>query len=331
MITNTSDISLALAVWLVHDDYDRMEGIENYISATALMKPLRHIVLGPRVDRKAVSTDVGDLIPRAMGTALHDSVEKAWRTGYARSLRLLGYPQDLIDQVRINPTDDEVRGSNSILPIYIEQRAFRTIEVGGITYTIGGKFDLVTEGVIQDAKSTSAYSWVYGDKNDDYRLQMSIYRWIDAAQPMRKVTEDHGRINFIFTDWQAASARSNPKYPQRRVEQRNLTLLSVEETQSWIERKLRMIQQHVDTEEPEIPHCTPEELWQGASVYKYYSDPNKTAGRSTRNFDSMAEAQAFKIEKNGKGVVITSPGEPKRCNYCEAFSICTQKDGYSFA
>jgi hypothetical protein len=27
-------------------------------------------------------------------------------------------------------------------------------------------------------------------------------------------------------------------------------------------------------------------------------------------------------------VVITKPGEPKRCSYCAAFDICTQKDAY---
>ena len=46
-----------------------------------------------------------------------------------------------------------------------------------------------------------------------------------------------------------------------------------------------------------------------------------------RNFDNLAEANAFKNEK-GKGVVVTKLGEPKACEYCPAFDICKQKDAY---
>lgn len=322
-VTNTSDISLALAVWLLHDEYDHVEGVENYISATTLMKPLKQIVLRPRLDPSTDPEDVQDFTSRALGKAIHDSIEKAWVKGYARSLKLLGYPQQVIDRIRINPSDEEVRSSNSIIPIYLEQRAFRS--TGG--FTIGGKFDLVTEGIVQDAKSTSAFSWVAGTKDDDYRLQMSIYRWIDAGQPVRRITEDYGRVNFIFTDWQKSQAKSNPKYPQKRVESKEIRLLSLKETQDWIEHKLSTIRRYWNTSEVELPDCTDEELWRSDPVHKYYADPQKTQGRSTRNFDSLAEANAFRAEK-GKGVVLTVPGEPKRCGYCEAFSICSQRQRY---
>lgn len=322
MITNTSDISLALAVWLLYDEYDHQD-IPNYISATSLMKPLRHIVLGPRVDREAEPVDVADLIARALGKALHDSVEKAWLKGYARSLKLLGHPADVIQRVWINPTDDEVRANNDMIPIYMEQRMFR--EFRGAT--IGGKFDMVTDGIIQDAKSTSAYTWLYGGKDEDYQLQMSLYRWLDAAQPLPKITEDYGRINFIFTDWQKMSAKSNPKYPQKRVEYKEIPLLSLKDTELWVQTKLALIQKHRNTPEPQIPECSDDDLWLSDPVFKYYGDPTKTSGRSTKNFDTAAEANAFRAEK-AKGIVITVPGEPKRCGYCEAFSICTQKDRY---
>ena len=54
---------------------------------------------------------------------------------------------------------------------------------------------------------------------------------------------------------------------------------------------------------------------------------NDPAARSTKNFDNLAEANAFKAEK-GKGVVVTKLGEPKACEYCPAFDICKQKDAY---
>ena len=52
------------------------------------------------------------------------------------------------------------------------------------------------------------------------------------------------------------------------------------------------------------------------------------AGRSTKNFDSMAEAKAHLSEKGHKGVIKIIPGEVKRCGYCAAYDICTQKDEY---
>jgi len=33
-------------------------------------------------------------------------------------------------------------------------------------------------------------------------------------------------------------------------------------------------------------------------------------------------------EKGGKGIIITVEGKPKRCEYCDAFAVCTQKDKY---
>jgi hypothetical protein len=269
-------------------------------------------------------TDVEDFVARAMGKSLHDSIEKAWTTGYARSLKLLGYPETLIERVRINPSDEEVQTSNEILPIYMEQRLFREFQ----GYTIGGKFDLVTEGIIQDNKSTSAYSWLLGSHDDSYQLQMSIYRWLDAGQPLRKITEDHGRINFIFTDWQKMQARQNPAYPQKKVEFKEIPLLSLKETEQWISHKLSLIDKNRETPEDQLPDCTDEELWRSEPVFKYYADPTKTAGRSTKNFPDLNEARAFMASKGGKGIVKTVPGEPKRCGYCEAFPICTQKERY---
>ncbi|WP_421991748.1 PD-(D/E)XK nuclease family protein [Roseococcus sp.] len=325
MITNHSDISLALAVWLLHDEYDHQD-IPNYISATSMMKPIRHLVLGPRVPPTSQKIDVEDFIPTALGKSLHDSIEKAWTTSYATSLAKMGYGHDVIERVKINPTDEERRGSNSMIPVFLEQRMFREFE----GFTIGGKFDLVTEGIVQDAKSTSAYSWVFGGKDDDYQLQMSLYRWIDSAQPFPKITEDVGRINFIFTDWQRAQARQNPKYPQKRVEYKEIPLLSLKETEAWVHDKLQLIQRHRNTPEDKLPLCTDEELWLSDPTFKYYADPAKTSGRSTKNFDSMSDARNFQSEKGGKGVIITTQPVPKRCGYCNVFSICSQKDGFNF-
>ena len=48
IITNNHGISLPLAVWLLHDDYDYVKD-ENYISATSLLKSTKQIILSKRI------------------------------------------------------------------------------------------------------------------------------------------------------------------------------------------------------------------------------------------------------------------------------------------
>ena len=322
-ITNNYNISLSLAVWLLHDEYDYVNE-PNYISVTTLMKPLRHIILPRRIPRELVETDVSDFIARALGHSLHDSIEKSWVKGFRRSLALLGYPEMVIDRVRINPTPEELAATPNAIPIYLEQRAKKTVTVNGKTWTVGGKFDMVAEGIVHDNKSTSAYTWVYGGRDEEHQQQGSLYRWLNPD----KITEDFIRINYIFTDWQKAQAKQNPNYPQKRVESKDIVLLSEAEVQRWVEWKLQLVMKYWDAPERDIPNCTDEELWMSDPKFKYYADPAKTSGRSTKNFDSLLEANAFKAEKGNKGIIITVPGEPKRCDYCDAFPICSQKDKY---
>ena len=317
-ITNNHGVSLALAVWLVNDDYD-YNGAEHYISVTALMRPLRQIILPSRLDQSKREVDVVDLASRAMGNSLHDSIEKAWVKNHYRNLMKLGYPEDVIKRVLINPTPEELAAAKDPIPVYIEQRALRKLG----KWTVGGKFDMVAEGIVQDNKSTSAWTWVYGGRDSDHALQGSCYKWLNPD----KITEDFIRINYIFTDWAKANL-GNAKYPRHRVDSKDIPLLDVTETEAWMTQKISLVEKYMDAPEKEIPECSSEELWMSDPEYKYYADPAKTAGRSTKNFDNLAEARAFMATKAGKGVIKTIPGEPKRCGYCDAFDACSQKDKY---
>ena len=321
--TNVHNIPLALAVWLVADDYDYVDK-ENYISVTTLMKPLRMIILGSRKvtpESPQALPDLSDLAARALGTSLHDSIEKAWKNHYKKSLSILGYSKSVIDAIRINPEPEEIKPG--IIPVYFEQRAFK--QVG--KWTVGGKFDLVAEGIVHDNKSTTSYTWKFGGKEDDYSKQGSLYRWLNPE----KITEDFIRINYIFTDWQRATARKDPEYPQNRLLADEYPLTSIEETQEWVENKLALIEKYWDAKDEDIPECTDKELWKGEEYYKYYSDPNKTERATKANFESNAQAiHYFQIEKQGKGLLKKFGGEVKRCGYCDAVSHCKQaKRAYS--
>lgn len=331
-ITNNAGISLTLAVWLVNDNYDYIDGKNNYISATTLMRPLKQIVLAQRISQSEQNPDVEEFIARGLGNSIHDSIEKAWVDNYQRNLRKLGVPEAVITRVRVNPTDEQLHADHAAnvvpIPIYLEQRAFRVFE----TFTIGGKFDIVAEGHVEDNKSTSAYGWVFGTRDDENRLQGSLYRWIDHQKEgggLLRITEDFIRVNYIFTDWSKMLARTNKDYPDKRVKHKDIPLLSLEETENWVRAKLAEIKRCMTIPESQMPRCSDEELWRSDPKYKYYSDPEKAkaGGRSTKNFDALADANRHCGEQ-GKGVVITVPGEVKRCGFCPAYDICEQKNEY---
>jgi hypothetical protein len=159
---------------------------------------------------------------------------------------------------------------------------------------------------------------------------MSLYRWIDAQPELRRITEEHGRVNYIFTDWQKNMLRT-PGYPDKRVKYKDIPLMSLAETEAWIKGRLAQVIAHANTPEHELPECTDEELWRSAPSYKYFSDPEKAKdpnARSSKNFDNMNDARKHMAEKGGKGIIKTVPGEVKACGYCAAFAGCTQKDRY---
>lgn len=328
-ITNELDISLLLAVWLIDDNYDYEAGAsfeKPYISVTTLMRPLKQIILGRRVPPEQATEDVADYISRGLGHTIHDGIEKAWTHNYARNLRKLGYPQSVIDLVRVNPTDEERLAMPDMIPIYLEQRGYR--EFGG--YVIGGKFDAVADGHVEDNKSTSAFGWLYGTRDDENQLQGSLYRWIDAVRPVRWITEDFIRVNYVFTDWQKSAARQNPKYPQKRVEYKDITLLSEDDTELFVRAKLAGIKKFKDAPESELPECTDEELWRSEPAFKYYANPakaNEPGARSSKNFTNLSDANKHLAEQ-GKGIVKTVPGEVKRCPYCPGAPICQQRLRY---
>lgn len=332
-ITNNTGVSLAMAVWAVNDDYDYSK-IENYISATSLMKPLRQVVLRARIDwSQQEPEDVTDYLSRALGSSIHDSIEKAWVKNYRTNLYKLGYPESVVNRVLVNPTDEQLAKFKEKAPagvepilVYVEQRAIRTLVVMGKIWNIGGKFDMVSEGIVQDFKTTSAYTWVYGGRNDEHQLQGSIYQWLNPD----KITEDIIRINYLFTDWQKFQAKQNPNYPQHRVEFKDIPLLGHAETEAWLVDKLTKVMHYWNAREQDIPHCTDEELWMSDPVHKYYAKPEtaQAGGRCTKKFEDLAAARAHMASKNGAGIIITDRGTPKRCAYCDVFNLCSQKDQY---
>ncbi len=319
-LLNNSNVGLGLAVWLARDSYDyenASQPLRDVISATTLLKSTRQFILSNRMSPVENQVDVLDLVSSRVGTAIHDSIEAAWKENYRISMQRLGYPQRVIDRVVINPT--EVKPGD--FPVYLEQRASRTID--GVTIT--GKFDQIINGELNDVKTTSVFTYINQTKNQDYQIQGSIYRWLNPG----KITSDVMKIQHVFTDWSSMGLKSISDYPGTKAVEISVQLLSLDETEAWIRRKLREIIANQNLPEPDIIPCSDKELWISDPVFKYYADEKKAAegGRSTKNFSSYNEAMMHRIQQ-GKGVIITVPGVPKACRYCPAFDSCTQQKAY---
>ena len=310
--TNKNNVSLALAVFLMYDDYEYDER-SNSISATGLIKPLRQLVLSKQNPALLKTVDIADLVATRMGSAIHKGCEDAWTDpeNVKNALTVLGASEDAINNIKINPP--YVKQGET--PVYVEQRAEKEI----IDFIISGKYDLVLDGTLNDYKSTSVWTYIFDSNANSYVKQGSIYKWLSPD----KITSDYININYIFTDWSGAKAREKKDYPQQRVLTKQYPLWSVEETESWIMNKIEAYKALADTPQEGLPECTKEELWASDTTYKYYKNPNKL-DRSTKNFNTMDEALIRKSSDGDVGIIKTVPGEVKACRYCPVISICNQ-------
>lgn len=309
--TNLTNVPLSVAVYLAMDFYDY---VPDTVSATALLRPVRQRILAARVPADQQPTDILNVIKSRIGTSIHDGVEKVWVGGhYQQAMKSLGYPQDLIDRVVVNP---EGKLPADAIPVYLEKRSFKSID--GVT--ICGKFDFVANGGLEDFKSTSTFTWVKGTKEADYKIQGSIYRWLNQDI----ITQDYITIQFFFTDFMQAKA-SDPNYPNRQVESLRVPLMSIADTETYIRSRIALFNQYRDSDDVDIPECDDKELWRKEAVFKYYKNPSNTK-RSTKNFDTSYEAHERLTKDGSVGLVKEVPGQVIACKYCAAFPICNQKD-----
>lgn len=317
-LTNTTGIHPIMAVWLGHKDYSAPVAPRT-LSVTTLLKPVRQIILSNRINKEESPVDVASLVKSQIGHAIHLAIENAWKTDLLpTTLQNLGYPQNVINKVRINPPTEDTSG----IPLFFELRRERLIN----GWVISGQFDIVYEGILNDVKSTGTYTYTKGIKISDYAKQLGMYKWIDAGQPNPIIHEYYGLIHFVFTDYSNAM-KATPKYPPSQVYTQKIDLPHENVIQSFILSKLDDLEEYWEAEEHTLPKCSEEDLWRSEPSWKYYKNPDKKA-RSTKNFDNYQEAMERLVEDGSVGVIDEVKGKVKACAYCPAFSICTQKDEY---
>jgi len=318
MYTNYGNVSLALAVWLASDDGYDLKYHPTTVSATTLLQPVRSVVLTRRLkaDQKEGTIDISDLVPSRLGTAVHTAAEVAWLDGREKALANLGIPQNVIDKIKLNP---DTPSEDPTFDIYLENRVSRKLG----EWTISGKYDFVEGGRVKDIKTTKVYNWVKGSNDSKYMQQGSIYRWLNPEI----ITDDFVDIEMLFTDWNPLKAQIDKTYPPKRIMTRTLELMTLDETQDFVQTALNRIIDNLDKPQEELPRCTPEELWMDPPKWAYYKNPNNTA-RATKLFDTEGDAYSRRAEDGGVGMVVKREMEPTFCKYCSARPICVQAEEY---
>lgn len=291
--TNIHGLPDIVERWLTHDEYDYHPGV---YSATRLMKPTRMVVLEKRHEDE-LECDITDVIAPRYGTALHDSFEKIE------------------------------------LPNCIQEQRFFA-ELDG--HKLSGKPDILEiEGeifLLWDIKSTSVWTHIYKSRAEDYRIQLSIYRWLvmngepeeDLGEILHPdVVSRQGKIIYMFTDWAKSRAKQGGDYPPIRVMVEDVEMMSTEDTETYILGRLGAIHHYLDNPSESLPRCTNEELWRRVLVMK--------KGRKTpvKKFNTMEQAENW-LQQNATDEETTNEvfsleyDVVNRCNYCLATKWCDQ-------
>ena len=194
-----------------------------------------------------------------------------------------------------------------------EQRL--TAACGG--WVISGQPDLVTaDGVVQDWKVTSVYSFLLGDK-PEWETQLNCYAWL-LQENGYKVSAL--QIVGILRDWMQSKAGEG-NYPPVPFLLKDIPLWSKAARQRYVEERVAIHQFAVDAPDDELPECTDEERWARPTTWAVKKKGNKKAARvlasEAEAMTWIAGASGFEIEER--------PGRNIRCEeYCAAAPFCNQ-------
>ncbi len=306
------NLSEPIKIFLDYSTYNLVPNAGT-ISATSLLRPTRQFILNKRNPTLRITPPLNSLVASRVGQSVHSSIENVLKNDKYMDRR---YGKE---NYIVNPTEDEDL-SKYLNVFYTEIRSNREMEIDGKTITISGEFDVLHNGTLEDFKYTKVFQVMSKTKDEDYKLQLSIYRWLNPDKEIK----DIAYISFLLADWKAYES-TREGYPPP-TESKEYELYSLEETEAIIRELLT--QKLADYSEEDLPLCSDKELWMNIPVktFKYYSKIDSK--RATKVFTgdySDIEANDYLAER-GTGVVrqYTPPVIAKACNYCSVKSVCTQ-------
>jgi len=208
-------------------DFYDHEEVGDSISATTLLKPIQEIVLIRRHKEK-IEIDVKDRVWSLFGSGVHAVLEK-----------LRGETVEPIERMKV--------------------------EING--HIVSGKYDLVMENKLTDYKVTSAWTIVYGSRVEEWKNQLSIYRWL-YHKTYWKTLDDKASIIAIIRDWSDKDTWIT-NYPQSPIIEIDIELASLDKTEEAIKRKVDKIKKALEVTDENLPKCSDKDRWFNAKKQTY--------------------------------------------------------------
>lgn len=156
---------------------------------------------------------------------------------------------------------------------------------------LSGKWDRIIENEITDYKVTSAWTIYYDRDKKDWLKQLSIYRWL-FWKVKGVLLKDVGYIVALLRDWSEKNTKT-PGYPTSPAVQIPFTLLSMEETERIVTRRVNAITMAESLKDKDLPECSAEDRW--------YDEKKKIYRRCNSYCDVSVFCQQYKRD----------PGEQK--------------------
>lgn len=295
-ITNTLKLPEILVPWLTKTTYTG-DPKSTVFSATTLIRSVREIILTKRLNDPKLREEYGYPEPVAdVHTFLRARIGQAIHTAIEETLVGDGVSKD-------DNTHVELR---------------RNTEFNGVTIT--GQFDLVKDGTLYDWKTMSAEGAKY-PRTTDYQLQASIYQWLFPEL----IVKPRAKFIKILLNWSSAASARSDSYPASPILEEEVPLLPRSVVEDFIRDKTTQLIAAANLDESDLPECTDAELWTSAPEYKYFKKAGQN--RATKAFGTdKAAAYLYLKEQGGIGFVQEFKGEARKCLYCPAFIVCSQKD-----
>ena len=220
----TNKHNLPLPIYqFLKQDFYDGKGGDKIISATSLLKPVQELILTKRHDAE-IEVDAIDQIWKLFGTGVHLVLEGLRGEGVQPNRRL-------------------------------------TTKVNG--WDVTGKYDQIIGTHLYDYKCISVWTIIFGGRTMDWKLQLSIYRWLYWKNGLGDLDEI-ASIIAICRDWSESQKVKSKDYPETPIVDVPIKCLSYDKTEKFIAEKLKLIDENAEKKAEELLPCTKEERWWNA-------------------------------------------------------------------
>lgn len=252
-----------------------------HISATGLLTSPRIVQL-QRIHADELEADASEMVWSLFGTAIHGVLEHGKDKHHT-----------------------------------VEERLHAEID----GWQISGAIDLqrnYEDGVIiSDYKTTGA--WSVMNEKKDWEYQLNIYAWL--VERVKGSNVKGLEIVAIIRDWSRRDSINKEGYPEAPIKVLEIPLWSYEEREDFIREKIKLhsAAQFAAETDDEIPHCTPDQMWEKPTLWAV----KKEGGVRAKSVWQTEEEAKNALSKGD--VIEVRPGERTRCaTFCNVRDFCSQ-------